>query len=141
MGKPIDYFELFFSPEIFDLFVQMTNPRGQPQHDKLFKIRSLLGLLLRNLTSHCHLDRELSIDESMIPYKGRLSFRQLLPSKPIRFGIKCFVLAEAKSGYVANFQVYVGKEGNATEVIHSSFTQNTHSFTSTVETIRQIYVH
>ena len=202
MGKPIDYFELFFSPEIFDLFVQMTNlnakrkieagakgqwkdvtlsemkaffglcvamgilrlprieeywrkvdwlfltpsfsevmsrdrfvlifrylhvcdedkaiPRGQPGHDKLFKVRSLLDLLLRNLTSHYQLHRELSIDESMIPFKGRLSFRQFLPSKPIRFGIKCFVLAEAKSGYVANFQVYVGKEGNATEVNLSS---------------------
>lgn len=35
--------------------------------------------------------------------------------KPTKFGIKVWVMADAKSGYACNLQVYTGKEGNATE--------------------------
>lgn len=31
-----------------------------------------------------------------------------LPKKPCKFGVKVWVLAEAKTGYVLNFQVYTG---------------------------------
>lgn len=45
----------------------------------------------------------------MIGTRCRVSFLQYLPKKLIRFGIKVFVNAEAKSGYVLTFQVYTGK--------------------------------
>ena len=51
------------------------------------------------------------IDESMVKFKGRLSFRQYLPSKPIKWGVKVWVLAESTTGYISRFQVYTGKEG------------------------------
>ena len=46
----------------------------------------------------------------MIKFKGRLFFKQFLPAKPIRFGIKQFCLSEASSGYALKFLVYTGKE-------------------------------
>ena len=52
---------------------------------------------------------DLSLDESMVKFKGRLAFRQYLPAKPTRWGIKQFVLAEAKSGYCLKSVVYSGK--------------------------------
>lgn len=51
-----------------------------------------------------------SIDETMVPHKGRLSFKQYIKNKPIRWGIKLWVLCEATTGYVYNFDVYLGKE-------------------------------
>jgi hypothetical protein len=33
-------------------------------------------------------NKEQSIDEGMIAFKGRLSFKQYLPAKPTKFGIK-----------------------------------------------------
>ena len=51
----------------------------------------------------------------MVPHKGRLSFKQYIKNKPVRWGIKLWVLCEAKTGYVFNFQVYLGKEEGAVE--------------------------
>ena len=52
----------------------------------------------------------LSIDESMISFKGHLSFIQYLPKKPHKWGMKAWVLAESTSGYMWNWKLYLGKE-------------------------------
>ena len=54
--------------------------------------------------------REISIDESIISYKGRLSFLQYMPKKPKKWGMKAWVLADAKSAYTWNWDLYAGKE-------------------------------
>jgi len=46
----------------------------------------------------------------LIKFKGRVHFRQFIPIKPGRFGIKAFTLAESTSGYVLGSKVYTGKE-------------------------------
>ena len=46
----------------------------------------------------------------MIKFKGRLSFRQYLPAKPIKWGVKVWALAESDTGYLRKFQVYCGRE-------------------------------
>uniref|UniRef100_A0AAV2LXE3 PiggyBac transposable element-derived protein domain-containing protein n=1 Tax=Knipowitschia caucasica TaxID=637954 RepID=A0AAV2LXE3_KNICA len=52
-----------------------------------------------------------SVDESMIKFRGRLSFSQYLPMKPTKWGIMVWVMAESSTGYVTNVQVYCGREG------------------------------
>jgi len=46
----------------------------------------------------------------LIEFKGRVHFRQFIPIKPSRSGIKAFTLAESTSGYVLGSKVYTGKE-------------------------------
>ena len=41
------------------------------------------------------------IDEAMIPFKGRLSFKQYINNTPTRWGIKAFVLSDVTTGYDA----------------------------------------
>ena len=36
----------------------------------------------------------------MIKYKGRLYFRQYMPKKPVKYGIKVWMAADSKTGYV-----------------------------------------
>jgi len=55
--------------------------------------------------------KNISIDEGMIAFKGRLSFRQYLPAKPTKYGIKVWMAADSSNGYVVNFSVYLGSEG------------------------------
>ena len=50
-----------------------------------------------------------AIDEAMIPFKGRLKFKQYMKDKPTKWGIKVFVLADSQTGYVKRLQVYTGK--------------------------------
>ena len=84
-------------------------PYGQPGHDKLFKVRSLLGIVVPHFQTECSIHRECTIDEAMIPYKGRLAFKQYMKDKPTKWGIKVFVLADAHNGYIKNIQIYSGK--------------------------------
>jgi hypothetical protein len=46
--------------------------------------------------------RNLSIDESLIKFKGRLSWKQYIPSKRSRFGMKTFTIVDAKTGFILN---------------------------------------
>ena len=90
-------------------------PRGQPNHDKLFLVRpvldAVLDMCLRNYNPH----QNTSIDEAMVKFRGRLSFRQYLPAKPTKYGIKVWMRADPTNGYTNEFQVYTGREGNVRE--------------------------
>ena len=52
----------------------------------------------------------MTIDEAMIPFKGRLSFKQYMKAKPTKWGIKVFVLSDATNGYIHRLQIYTGKD-------------------------------
>ncbi|XP_048587830.1 piggyBac transposable element-derived protein 4 [Nematostella vectensis] len=92
-------------------------PSGQPGYDKLHKIKPLLNLLFPKFENAYNLHKNISIDECMIPWRGRLSFRQFIANKPVRFGIKVWVLADSESKYVYRQQLYIGKNpGERAEV-------------------------
>lgn len=55
-------------------------------------------------------ERDVTIDESLMLFKGRLHWKQYIPLKRSRFGIKSFMLCESKSGYVYQFIIYTGKD-------------------------------
>lgn len=63
-------------------------PRGQEGYDPLFKVRPLLDITDARYISAYAPDKKLSIDESMIKFKGRIFCRQYLPAKPTKWGIK-----------------------------------------------------
>lgn len=88
--------------------------RGQPDYDKLYKVRPLLDKLSQSFTFHYKPSRAISIDESMILFKGRSTLRQYMPNKPIKRGYKVWVRAD-EQGYIDQFQIYTGKVGENTE--------------------------
>ncbi len=61
---------------------------GNPGYDYLFKVRSLLDLLAPRFLSEYNTHEELSVDEAMIPFKGRLGIKQYMKDKPTKWGIK-----------------------------------------------------
>ena len=81
--------------------------------DKLWKIRPFLDTLLPSFTAVYAPSQNLSLDETWIKFKGRAQFRQFLPLKRSRFGLKGFVIADSSNGYVLNTIIYTGKEGPA----------------------------
>ena len=56
------------------------------------------------------LGRDVSIDEAMIKFQGRSALKQYVPKKPIKRGIKVWVLADSENGYFHTMEVYKGKE-------------------------------
>lgn len=77
--------------------------------DKLYKVRPLLNHLRRRFQEAYVCEQDYSLDEGMVPYKGRLGFKQYHKDKPTKWGIKVWMLTEV-SGYLYNFEVYLGKD-------------------------------
>ncbi|CAM4362736.1 unnamed protein product [Leuciscus chuanchicus] len=78
--------------------------------DKLFKIRPVLDALKTTFNSAVDPEEFQSIDEQIIPFKGRLSLKQYIPKKPKPWGLKVWVRA-GSSGYMYRFEVYQGLAG------------------------------
>ena len=53
-----------------------------------------------------------TIDEGMIPFKGRLSYVQYLPAKPIKRGIKMWMHCDADSEHLHQFEMHLGQQVN-----------------------------
>lgn len=84
-------------------------PRGEEGYDALFKIRKVFDSVVAKCKELYTPKQNISIDEMMISWKGRLSFKQYLPKKPTKWGIKAWVLSESSTGYVNNFDIYTGR--------------------------------
>ena len=74
------------------------------------KIRPLLDTLLPAFQAALRPGREIAIDETMVGFKGVVGFRQYCPLKPTKWGLKSFVLADSKTGFVLDIIPYTGAE-------------------------------
>lgn len=87
---------------------------GEPNYSVLYKVKELMTLINSKMVELFIPKRQVSVDEMMVPWKGRLAFKQYMPAKPTKWGIKMWALAEADTGYVAHCEIYSGRtEGQA----------------------------
>ncbi|KAJ8709731.1 hypothetical protein PYW08_009735 [Mythimna loreyi] len=76
---------------------------------RLHKMSPIIKHLGKKFNSLYNLGPDLSIDESLTLFKGRLSWAQKIKSKA-RFGIKSSELYDSRTGYMARFHCYTRKE-------------------------------
>ena len=65
-------------------------------------------MLVAKFANAGNMTEDMVIDETMIAFRGRLQFKQYLPGKAHKYGIKIFKLCD-KSGYTFNMTIYKGK--------------------------------
>ena len=94
------------------------NASDTDNQDRLFKIRPVIDYLIRLFKSTYTPTQNLTIDEGMLAFKGRLSFKCYLPNKPIKYGIKLYILAESDTGYESNFKIYSGAGNTTSEMVY-----------------------
>nr|CAH7761067.1 unnamed protein product [Callosobruchus chinensis] len=87
--------------------------RGEPAYDKLHKVRTLTNLLNDSFCKPYKHSTSLSVDESMIAFKGRSAIKQFMPMKPVKRGYKVWCLAYSQTGYICMFDIYTGKSADA----------------------------
>lgn len=88
-------------------YLHVSDNNNLDEEDKFSKVRPLLALLYERFLMYLHREKNLSIDESMIPYFGRHGAKQFIRGNPIRFGYKMWALTTAL-GYVVLFEPYQG---------------------------------
>ena len=53
-------------------------------------------------------NQDLTVDESIIGYRGRCRYLQYNPNKPVKYGLKYFSLSKS-DGYMLDLYLYQGK--------------------------------
>jgi len=79
-------------------------------YNKLYKANDFLNLVRRNFQQNYALGSCVSIDKSIIKFKGRSSIKQYDPLKPIKRDYKVWILSESTTGYVYNFEINTEKD-------------------------------
>ena len=70
--------------------------KGEPGYDPLYKVRPLLDAVLKNSRTHYHPGQDIALDEAMIKFNGRLSFKQ-------------YIKGECQICFIIQFQVIIKK--------------------------------
>ena len=78
-------------------FIHFADNENLTGGDKLAKIRPQQDKVNASLQQFGLFEKDLSIDEQMVPYFGRNSAKMFIRGKPIRFGYKNWVLASSDS--------------------------------------------
>lgn len=97
-----------FDAILSSLHVNDNSSMPKETKDKLYKLKPMISFLNQRFRDVYHGSRQLSVDESIILFKGRSSMKQYNPMKPIKRGYKLWCLADNR-GYIKKFSVYQGK--------------------------------
>ena len=85
-------------------------PRNSPEYH-LCKVHPVLDVVADTCSTTYRLSRQVSVNEAMIGYSGRISYRQYMP---VKRGIKVWMLCDAINGFMSRFGIYLGRENNQT---------------------------
>lgn len=99
----------------FETLLQLwhfSNNDACPPNDRLFKVQPLLDLIVQKFQGIYTPLQDFCIDESLIPFRGRLVFKQYIPQKTHKYGVKMFKLCSS-DGYTWAMKLYCGKERDA----------------------------
>jgi len=78
-------------------------------NDKLAPIRDLLERVNNNLGKFYMLSCNLTVDEQLFGFDGNCPFKQYMPSKPEKYGIKIFWINNSQTGFPLGGIPYLGK--------------------------------
>ncbi|XP_045765134.1 piggyBac transposable element-derived protein 4-like [Maniola jurtina] len=95
----------------FELLLQMLHFSDNDDHnkeDRLHRVRQLIENLNANFKKNYTPTEDICIDESMVPFRGRIIFRQYNKQKRHKYGIKEFKLCTIP-GYTYKVSIYAGK--------------------------------
>lgn len=84
-----------------------TRPERK-QTDRFAPIRDIWEAFVSNSKSLYSPHEYLTLDEQLVSFRGRCSFRTYMPKKPDKYGMKIVMLNDAKTFYMLNAEPYVG---------------------------------
>ena len=102
-GTGIDVFRLTMSLHRFRFllccirFDDKATQASRKLLDKLAPIRDLFETFVQNCLSNYSPSELVTIDEMLVAFRDRCPFKQYIPNKPAKYGIKIQVMADART--------------------------------------------
>ena len=93
------------------------NNAAGTNEDYLYKICTILNIVVNNFITNYIPDREISLDEGMLGWRGHLRFCVCSPGKITKYGILVQMVCGSSTGCICNLQIYDGKCGSLTETV------------------------
>ena len=87
-------------------------PHEGEEYDRLWKLRTVFDKLNEAYAIFYNPSEHLAVDEVIVKFQGRVNFRQYIPKKRKRFGIKIYKLCN-ESGYMYDMTVYLGRDSHS----------------------------
>lgn len=126
LGTGIEIFRLAMGKNRFLFLLQhlrfdnLETRSERMKMDKLAPIRDLFDAFVHKCGTAYTPFENVTIDEKLEAFRGRCGFRQYMPNKPNKYGIKIFALADSKTFYAMNLEVYVGKQPDGPYAVDNS---------------------
>ena len=76
--------------------------------DRLYKVRPIIDHFVAKFREMYNPHENISIDEGMLSWRGQLGFRVYNPKKPVKYGVKSYVLTDSVNSYCWNLKPYCG---------------------------------
>jgi len=85
--------------------------------DKLAPFRDIWMMFIAQLPKYYVPGTDLCVDEQLVAFRGRCGFKQYIPSKPAKYGLKIWWCCDSDTSYPLNGQIYLGRQpGESREV-------------------------
>jgi len=85
--------------------------------DKLAPFRDIWTMFLAQLPKYYIPGTDICVDEQLVAFRGRCGFKQYIPSKPAKYGLKIWWCYDSETSYPLTGQVYLGRQpGESREV-------------------------
>ena len=97
---------------MINCFLHLNNNEKPDKTDKLFKIRPVIAYLNSKFMKYYEMGNSLSIDEGMIKFNGLVSFKQYIKIKPVKYGVKAFLISDSFNYYCHKILIYSGNIKN-----------------------------
>ncbi|XP_019891791.2 uncharacterized protein LOC109612283 [Musca domestica] len=78
--------------------------------DKLAPIREIFEMFNQNCEKNFSCGSYITVDEKLEGFRGRCSFRQYIPNKPAKYGIKIFSAVDSTTYYTSKLEIYCGQQ-------------------------------
>ncbi|XP_039291956.1 piggyBac transposable element-derived protein 4-like [Nilaparvata lugens] len=91
-------------------FDDRTNRADRKKYDRLAPVREVFEKFVENCQKSYCVGENVTLDEMLPGFRGRCSFKQYIPSKPNKYGIKVYALVDARMTYTMKMEIYAGKQ-------------------------------
>ncbi|XP_035206542.1 piggyBac transposable element-derived protein 4-like [Stegodyphus dumicola] len=90
----------------------VNDREARRQLDKLAAVRDFFSDFNKKCQEIYSVSEYVTIDEKLEKFRGRCAFRQYMPKKPAKYGIKLFAVVDARTYYTYNMEIYAGKQSD-----------------------------